>query len=131
MKKRNILFGCVLFFLSCAPRPTANKPTTHIQFSTNQHDFGTFHTQTEQRCAFVFKNIGKNMLAIHRVETDCGCTTAEGPRMPVKPGAIDSIVVRYDGNGFLPGSFSKVISVYSNATDTLIQLSIKGTYYPE
>ena len=45
------------------------------------------------------------------------------------PGEYDSIIVVYDGNGFLNGSFRKFINIYLNASENPMELSIKGCYF--
>lgn len=45
------------------------------------------------------------------------------------PGEYDSIIVVYDGNGFLNGSFRKFINIYSNASENPMELRIKGCYF--
>ena len=45
--------------------------------------------------AYKFKNTGKNDLVITKINVSCGCLVPDYPKRPVKPGQIDSIIIRY------------------------------------
>lgn len=93
-----------------------------------EHDFGTYYERDTVRFAFVFRNLGPEPFVITRVEPSCHCTRADYSKEPVQPGQTDSIIVSYDGNGFVPGYFVKRCDIYSNA-DTVYHLRIHGRYY--
>lgn len=95
-----------------------------IEFENTEHDFGTIPYKGEGTYEFVFKSKGEEPLVLKNVRPSCGCTTPEWPKNPVKKGEKATIKVTY--NTKITGSFSKKISVYSNASDAPIVLLVKG-----
>jgi hypothetical protein len=73
---------------------------------------------------FKFKNIGKSPLIITNVKGSCGCTVPTSPKEPIMPGEEGKIEVKYATNRI--GSFSKTVTITSNATETTKIVSIKG-----
>ena len=57
----------------------------------------------------------------------CGCLKVDYPKHPVDTGAVDTIHVTYDGNGFRSGYFFKQCTIYSNA-EKPYGLRVQGTY---
>lgn len=49
----------------------------------------------EARVEFVFRNTGERPAVVTAVETSCGCTVAERPSEPVRPGEIGRVGVVY------------------------------------
>jgi len=113
--------------ISCSQSNTSknNKKAAGISFAETEHDFGKIEQGSEAKFAFVFKNTGKETLVISNVQTSCGCTIPEWTREPVKKNKSGVINVTY--NTHVTGNFTKAIHVYSNATDSLVTLKIKGT----
>lgn len=76
-------------------------------------------------CNFKLKNVGKNKLIIERVTSDCGCTVADLKKKEIMTNEISHIEVSYHpkNNGF----FMQQIFVESNASETPLILTIKGT----
>ena len=110
------------------PTPS-EQPTAKISFTQGMlYDFGTFYDKDTLKHSFVFENVGDIPFVVDSVIASCGCTTCDYPKYPVQPGAVDSFVVKYDGNGFVPGYFTKRCDVYSN-TDSMFKLRIRGDYY--
>ena len=127
----------VLLLAGCMGRSSSNKaqlpqrPTAKIVFADGmRYDFGTFYDKDTLRHSFVFENVGTVPFVVDSVIASCGCTTCDYPKYPVQPGAKDSFVVKYDGNGFVPGYFTKRCDIYSN-TDSMFKLRIRGYYYEE
>ena len=125
----------LLLTASCGQRQSsASKESTgdaRITFLTGEeHDFGNYNTRDTLCFDFVFQNTGKVPFVIHRIEPSCFCTTADYSKRPVLPGATDTIRVKYDGNGFVPGYFVKRCDIYSNA-DTLYKIRIRGYFVEE
>ncbi len=100
-----------------------------ITFKTITHDFGTFPEENGKvSCVFEFTNTGKTDLVLQKVRASCGCTTPEWTKEPVKPGESGVVKATYNASG-RPGSFSKTITVTSNAGEK--RLSIKGEVIPK
>ena len=120
-------FAAMLAAISCSQTPqpvSAQKETATIVFEAYEHDFGTIPYKGDGTCEFVFKNTGKAPLLLNNVRSSCGCTIPEWPKDPINKGEQGKIKVKY--NTRISGSFSKSISVFSNAGETPIVLVIKG-----
>jgi hypothetical protein len=125
MKKVYSLFimAACWFMISCSQTPgtSENINGAGIQFETTEHDFGTIPEKGDGTFAFVFKNTGKEPLILKNVRSSCGCTVPEWPKEPIKK-------VSY--NTRITGSFTKSITVYSNAEGDPVVLRIKGKVEP-
>ena len=105
----------------------AEEKQAEIQFDTLRINLGTFSVkQGEQKCSFVFTNVGTAPLVINQAFASCGCTVPTYTKDPVKPGEKGQIDVTYNGKGKFPGPFTKVISVRSNAKTEIVRLTIQG-----
>lgn len=131
MKKILLVFALVagiglssVFAQSTTPNTTQNTSKAAITFTTEVHDFGTVPQGTPVSYVFSFKNTGKEPLVLSAVQPSCGCTTPEWPKEPIKPGATANIKATY--NAANPGTFSKTITVTSNAQNANVILTIKG-----
>jgi hypothetical protein len=128
MKKGSLLFimAAFWFMISCSQTSgtTENISGAGIQFETTEHDFGTISEKGDGTFSFVFKNTGKEPLILNNVRSSCGCTIPEWPKEPIKKGGKGTIKVSY--NTRITGSFSKKITVYSNAGGDPVILLIKG-----
>lgn len=129
--KRLFLF---LIALTCLVSLHAQQVTTvvaadstakaKIVFETLTHDFATINAGGDGNCVFKFKNEGAVPLILSNVQASCGCTTPSWTREPVKPGETGEIKVHYDTNRI--GTFSKTITVTSNAENSPVILRISG-----
>ncbi len=115
---------CAGFAQTTTPKTTQNTSKATITFTTDVHDFGTIPQGTPVNCTFSFKNTGKEPLVLSAVSPSCGCTTPEWPKEPIKPGATATIKATY--NAANPGTFTKTITVTSNASNANVILTIKG-----
>ena len=79
---------------------------------------------SDETFSFEFKNEGKTPALIQGVQPSCGCTTANKPEEPVKPGKKSVISVKYDTKRV--GNFTKTITVTSNVSEPIV-LTIRGT----
>lgn len=100
--------------------------TTQTQVSVSQTvvDFGKFPMQEKKEHRFALTNTGNNVLAVQDVITSCGCTKAEYSKEPVRPGGTLEVKVIYEADE--PGRFNKSITVYCNAKESPLQLTIRG-----
>ena len=83
---------------------------------------------SDELFSFEFKNDSKTPAIIQGVQTSCGCTTANKPEAPIKPGKKSEISVKYDTKSV--GQFTKTITITSNVSEP-ITLTIRGTVLPE
>lgn len=101
-----------------------DKDSPVMEFEETVHDYGTIPYKGDGNCEFEFKNKGKEPLVLTNVRSSCGCTTPNWTREPVKKNKKGSIKVKY--NTAIVGNFTKSITVYSNAKNSPIRLTIKG-----
>jgi len=102
----------------------AQKPV--IVFEKNSHDFGKINEEDgKATVVFNFSNKGNAPMVVSRVQASCGCTTPTWTKEPIEPGKKGSITVSYNPLG-RPGIFTKTITVYSNATEEAVNLTIRG-----
>ena len=126
MKKAAIIILGLILIAGCGgdPGEKTSKKNAKIEFNKNTHDFGELAFASDGSCEFIFKNTGKSPLVLNNVKSTCGCTIPEWPREPVGENESASIRVRYDTHRV--GSFTKSITVYSNASNSPKRLFIKG-----
>jgi archaellum component FlaG (FlaF/FlaG flagellin family) len=100
-----------------------------ITFDTEVHDFGTITYAGNGTYEFKFKNTGKEPLIISDAKGSCGCTVPTYPKdVPIKPGEIQVIKVTYDTKR--AGSFTKTVTIHSNAKTPEKVITIKGKVEP-
>lgn len=119
-----ILFALVLSTGLAVAQDAKKAPK--VEFKKSTHDFGKVaESDKAVTCEFTFKNVGKAPFLIQRVQASCGCTTPDYTSEPVLPGKEGKIKVTYSTVG-RPGTFNKDVHVFSNVTDTVYRLTIKG-----
>jgi len=95
-----------------------------FEFVTEVIDYGKVSLNANGVRVFKFKNVGKSPLIIKRIQSTCGCTIPKKPTEPIMPGKTGEIEVKYETNK--AGGFSKAITIYSNASEPVKRLRIKG-----
>ncbi len=101
-----------------------------LVFETKSHDFGSFSEDGDNpTCHFRFTNRGKKMIAIARVQTTCGCATADYTRQPILPGKSGTISITYNPKG-RPGRFSRSVLVSIAGIKENVKLTISGMVIP-
>ncbi len=132
-----IVFSCILF--SCdirknktkadgkLPDPSAQvfKDSTTVQIIDSVYDFGKVTDGEKVVYSYRFKNTGKNPLIITSAAPSCGCTVADKPEQPVKPGETGVIKVVFNSQGRV-GAADKEVRVVSNAFPAFPVLQLKG-----
>lgn len=106
------------------PKPT--KP--QLKFTTLEIVRDSIPYDSKDLFIFEFKNNSKKPATIQGVQTSCGCTAAEKPTEPVKPGKKSKISVSYDTKRV--GPFTKTITVTSDVSEPIV-LTIRGTVLPQ
>jgi hypothetical protein len=125
MKKYSFL----LFCLVCSLVAMSQKAV--ISFEVKTHDFGKVNEEDGKIThIFDFTNKGITPLVVNKVQASCGCTTPTWTKEPIEPGKKGTITVTYNPSG-RPGSFTKTITVYSNASDEQLVLTIHGEVIPK
>lgn len=133
--RKNILTTIIAFVsmgtIAMAQTPAAsdaqpadpNAPA--FTWSSDVFDFGNIPQGNPVTATFEFSNTGKQPLIITDVQKTCGCTSTKWPEKPVMPGEKATITAEY--NAASEGSFTKAITVQSNAATPVVKLTFKGT----
>lgn len=140
MKMKTIIFALLITLISVArlnaqidlnagshsevliPPPGGKGEMT---FETETHNFDTIEYGGNGTFDFKFKNTGTEPVIITDAKGSCGCTVPTYPKdVPVKPGETQVIKVTYDTKR--PGTFTKSVTVTSNAKESIKVLNIKG-----
>lgn len=98
--------------------------TTTVAVNQTTIDFGSFPQPKKQERSFVLTNTGNQLLVIQDVTTSCGCTKVEYSKEPVRPGGTLVLKVIYEAEQ--AEHFNKAITVYCNAENSPLRLTIKG-----
>jgi len=123
---KTFLFSAILLFAIALNGKAQTADTTLvINFATTVHDYGTIEQGSDGSYEFKFTNEGKTPLILSNVRSSCGCTVPSWTKEPVAPGSEGAIKVVYNTNNV--GSFSKSITVTSNAKNSQVILQIKGS----
>jgi hypothetical protein len=86
-------------------------------------DVGKTGFEVPVTATFELRNKSSKQLVISRMETDCGCTTVDGPKT-VGAGQRFTISLTYDAR--LLGHFNKQVVLYTNAAPEPVSLKMKG-----
>ena len=86
-------------------------------------DVGKTGFQVPVTATFEMRNKSSKQMVISRLETDCGCTTIDGPKT-IGPGERFTISMTYDAR--MLGHFTKQATLYSNASPEPVNLKMKG-----
>jgi Protein of unknown function (DUF1573) len=116
-----------LVFVVCAQFSIAQQRKASISFNKTAHNFGKIkEADGLVSTVFEFVNTGNVPVIIQDVQTSCGCTTPEYSKQPVRAGEKGFVKAVFDPAG-RPGSFTKEITVKSNAENSPMVLKITGT----
>jgi len=111
---------------------TASSPTKLremapvISLQDSIHDFGTIMQGEKVSFALPFTNTGKSDLLINAATASCGCTVADYPKDPVKPGATGILNISFDSKG-KHGYQNKVVTILSNTVPNTKQIFVRAT----
>lgn len=126
--KQCLLLLVFLFFVSNIfsqeDSTKKKKDLPYILFEKITHDFGTLEYGSDATYEFVFKNVGRQPLIIMNCQSSCGCTVPDCPKDPIKKNEVGKIKVKYNTTNI--GSFSKTITIQSNALNNPVVLTVKG-----
>ena len=122
----------IAFIATIAMQPAvAQNAQPEITFERTTINLGTFPAEEAIKiCHFVFTNTGNADLYIHQAFASCGCTAVQTPEGAIKPGASDTITIRYDGRRKAPGKMRKSVTIHNNSKTEMIKLYITGKMLP-
>ncbi len=121
-----LIFSGTIFGQTTEKSPKPTKQT--LKFTTLEIVRDSIPYDSKDLFIFEFKNNSKKPANIQGVQTSCGCTAAEKPTEPVKPGKKSKISVSYDTKRV--GQFTKTITVTSDVSEPIV-LTIRGTVLPQ
>jgi hypothetical protein len=121
------IFVILIFISQIAMAQTSKGPV--IKFEKQSYNFGEITQGAPAEVEFTFTNSGDEPLILSNVRSSCGCTVPKWTNEPVKPGEQGKITVKYNSNRI--GSFSKQITVSSNANNGDVVLLITGKVNPK
>ncbi len=104
---------------------TAPENAPIIKFDTKEHDFGKVIQGEKLTYSYKFVNDGKKDLIISQATGSCGCTVAEFPQEPIKPGKDGVITVTLDTEG-KKGPMNKVVTIFANSYPSETRLQVKA-----
>jgi hypothetical protein len=128
MKKLVLLLSLGVFVLgnlAAQADTAANKNKPEIKFEKTEIDLGVVPPTGPKPFESVFSNTGNEPLVISNVQPSCGCTIVEKPKEPILKGKTGTIKGTF--NAVSPGTFTKNITVYSNAKTSVVYLTFKVT----
>lgn len=97
---------------------------TTAELDISQLDFGELSEGVSQQRIVNLKNTGNKPLIVQDVVVSCGCTKVKYPQTPIMPGETGEVVVSYDPDK--KGGFHKTVTLYCNAKQSPLKLSISG-----
>lgn len=134
MKKRLSILLCSLLLtgayggtrgISGAEPPAEG--AAHLHLEETAWDFGDVPRRGgDLEHVFRFVNDGSKPLVLLRVITSCSCIRASYPKRPVAPADSGEIRIVYQPHKSEPGTFNKVIQIYSNSVDGRDILTVQG-----
>ena len=101
-----------------------DKSLTTVSMDQTEKDFGNIPLNEKREHIFMLVNTGNRPLVIYDVVTSCGCTKAEYGKEPVRPGETLELKVIYNAED--KGRFRKNLTVYCNAEDSPLKLTVVG-----
>lgn len=125
-----ILFIIGIGVVISIPTFSQEKKTT-LSFEYYTHDFGTIKEDAGVvSYDFKFTNSGNAPLIIKNISAACGCTVPIWTKDPISPGNSGKITVEFSPMN-KPGSFSKILTVYSNSHQDGTILTLMGKVTPK
>lgn len=94
-------------------RNTGAKQLTTVRWIDSARNFGSIIEGQKLAISFRFKNTGDKPLVIESVHPACGCTVADYPKQPLKPGEEGEITGEFNSEG-REGQQHKEITVATN-----------------
>ena len=95
-----------------------------IAFEVSEYDFGEIEEGESVEYKFAFENIGNAPLNIMEASATCGCTVPSYPFIPIEPGELGYIGVRYNSVG-KDGPQKPIVSVLTDGEPSRVTLDLK------
>lgn len=103
-----------------------------IRLQENSHNFGDAPRRGGDLVYELhYRNEGTAPLVLTRVVTSCSCLKAHFQRRPLSAGEEGVIRIVYEPQKSEPGTFSKVVQIYSNAESGRVIFTVQGNSIDE
>ena len=99
--------------------------SAYIKFKDTKYNFGFVKQGKIVKTEYFFENTGKAPLLISNIEISCGCTVADYPHYPIKPGESGMVLITFNTKEKYDRQ-DRTVSVISNATNSPTKLRFKG-----
>jgi hypothetical protein len=116
------LYG-IFFFISLSAQE--KKSTAYLKIKHPVYHFGFVKQGSIVKIEYEFQNSGTDTLHISNVEVTCGCTVADFPHYPIKPGDSGIILITFNTKEFLDRT-DRTLHVISNAVNSPANIRFKG-----
>jgi uncharacterized membrane protein len=122
-----IAFGLLSFSSNTVSKEAVLKTIsdTPISWKSESIDVGEIPQNVPKVIDYEFKNTGKTAILITNVQGSCGCTATDYTKTTILPGKTGQIKATF--NAANKGTFSKSVTVTTNASTTPKVLTFKGT----
>lgn len=97
----------------------------YLKVKNPKQNFGFVPQGKIVKIEYYFENSGNEPLIISNIEVTCGCTVADFPRHPIKPGDSGTILVTFNTKEKYDRQ-DRTVTVVSNALNSPTQLRFKG-----
>ena len=128
MKKiLSAILGGLLLTGAYAGKPVPEGKGAHLRLEGSSWNFGDVPRRGGDLVhEFRFVNDGTTPLVVLRGVTSCSCLKASFSKRPVAPADSGVIRIVYEPHKSEPGTFNKVIQIYSNSVDGRDILTVQG-----
>lgn len=132
MKKLLTLLLLLIPLASLQAKEKGQTAGAAIRLHATHHNFGdTPRRGGDLSYELHFTNEGTAPLILTRVVTSCSCLKAHFHRRPVAVGEEGVIRIVYEPQKSEPGTFSKVVQIYSNAESGRVIFTVQGNSLDE
>ena len=118
---------CTLLLLLATLGLSAQSVRPVMVFDSVSHNFGDVPRKGGDLVKeFRFVNKGDAPLVIKKITKSCSCISVHYSRKPVMPGQEATIKVKYEPHKVEPGTFHKVVQIYTNESKDVRLITIQG-----
>ncbi|AUC78122.1 hypothetical protein CW736_01280 [Nonlabens sp. MB-3u-79] len=101
-----------------------------MTFMETEYDFGTVEEGAVVEHEYKFTNTGNAPLIVVNAKGSCGCTVPTWSKEPIAPGAVGSMLVKFNTNG-KPNAQTKTVTIKANTESGTESIRIKGFVTPK
>ncbi|MBI4930722.1 MAG: DUF1573 domain-containing protein [Bacteroidetes bacterium] len=115
---------CGIFFFSFLSAQE-KRQGAFLNVKDPKYNFGFVKQGTVVKIEYFFENSGTDTLHFSNVEVTCGCTVADFPHYPIKPGDSGVILITFNTKEKFDRQ-DRTVQVISNASNSPTKLRFKG-----